>query len=45
MVKFAGVGVAMGNAQQIIKDNADYITASCDEDGVVEVIDKFILCD
>lgn len=44
MVRFAGVGVAMGNAQQIIKDNADYITASCDEDGIAEAIDKFILC-
>lgn len=44
MVKFAGLGVAMGNAQQIIKDNADYITASCDENGIVEVIDKYILC-
>ncbi len=42
MVKFGGVGVAMANAQQIIKDNADYITASCDEDGIVQVIDKFI---
>ena len=43
MVKYAGVGVAMDNAQQIVKDNADYITASCDEDGIVEVIKKFIL--
>ena len=43
MVKYAGIGVAMDNAQQIVKDNADYITASCDEDGIVEVIKKFIL--
>lgn len=43
MVLFGGVGVAMGNAQQIVKDNADYITASCDEDGIVEVINKFIM--
>lgn len=42
MVKFAGVGVAMDNAQNIIKDNADYITASCDDDGIAEVIDRFI---
>ena len=33
----------MDNAQQIVKDNADYITASCDEDGIVEVIEKFIV--
>lgn len=43
MVKYAGVGVAMGNAQSSVKDSADYITASCDEDGLVEVIKKFIL--
>lgn len=43
MVQYGGVGVAMANAQQIVKDHADYITASCDEDGLVEVIDKFIL--
>lgn len=43
MVKYGGIGVAMGNAQQIVKDNADYITSSCDEDGIVEVIKKFVL--
>ncbi len=43
MVRYAGVGVAMDNAQQIVKDNADYITASCDRDGIVEVIKKFIM--
>lgn len=43
MVKYGGVGVAMGNAQQVVKDAADYITASCDEDGLVEVIEKFVL--
>ncbi len=43
MVKYGAVGVAMDNAQQIVKDSADYITASCDDDGIVEVIKKFIL--
>ncbi len=43
MVQYGGVGVAMDNAQQIVKDNADYITASCDDDGIVEVIKRFIL--
>lgn len=43
MVKYAGIGVAMDNAQQIVKDNADYITASCDDDGIVEVIKKFVI--
>lgn len=43
MIKYAGVGVAMANAQQVIKDNADYITLSNDEDGLVPVMDRFIL--
>lgn len=43
MVSYAGIGVAMANAQQIVKDSANYITASCDDDGIVEVIEKFIL--
>ncbi len=43
MIKYAGVGVAMGNAQPKVKEAADYITATNDEDGLVEVINKFIL--
>ena len=43
MIQYAGVGVAMGNAQKQVKDAADYITASNDEDGLVEVIERFIL--
>ncbi len=43
MIKYAGVGVAMGNAQAAVKEVADYITASNDEDGLVEVINRFIL--
>lgn len=43
MVKYAGIGVAMANAREEVKAVADYITKSNDEDGLVEVIDKFIL--
>ncbi len=43
MVEYAGIGVAMGNAQDVVKEAADYVTASCDEDGIVEVIKRFIL--
>ena len=43
MIKYAGLGVAMGNAQQVVKQNADYITDSCDDDGLVPVIEKFLL--
>ena len=43
MIQFAGVGVAMGNAQPEVKEVADYITGTNDEDGLVQVIRKFIL--
>ena len=42
MIKYAGLGVAMGNAQEAVKEAADYITATNDEDGLVEVIERFI---
>lgn len=41
MIQFAKVGVAMGNAQPAVKEAADYITATNDEDGLVEVINRF----
>lgn len=43
MIEFAGLGVAMANAQETVKQSADYITLSNDEDGVAHVIEKFIL--
>lgn len=45
MIDYAGIGVAMANAQDIVKEHADYITLSNDEDGLVPVVDKFILGD
>lgn len=42
MIKYAGVGVAMANAQPAVKEVADLITASNDEDGLVQVIEKYI---
>lgn len=41
MIEYAGVGVAMENAQQAVKEAADYVTATNDEDGLVQVIEKF----
>lgn len=43
MIQMAGLGVAMANAQEEVKRAADYITASNDEDGVAEVIYRFML--
>jgi Cof subfamily protein (haloacid dehalogenase superfamily) len=43
MLEIAGLGVAMSNAVDSLKQIADYITLSNNEDGVKHVIDKFIL--
>lgn len=42
MIEYAGVGVAMANAQEAVKEKADYITGSNEEDGIVEVIERFV---
>lgn len=42
MIEYAGLGVAMANAQPLIKEKADYITKSNDEDGVLYVINQFM---
>ena len=43
MIEYAGLGVAMENAPQEIKQAADFVTLSNEDDGVAYVIDKFIL--
>lgn len=43
MIKFAGLGVAMANAQEPVKKAAGYITLSNDEDGVADVVEKYFL--
>jgi Cof subfamily protein (haloacid dehalogenase superfamily) len=43
MLEAAGLGVAMGNAVDSLKEIADYITLDNNEHGVKHVIDKFIL--
>ena len=45
MIEYAGMGIAMGNATDIVKQKADYITDSNDNDGVANAINKFILGD
>ena len=45
MIEYAGLGVAMGNAFPEIKEIADYVTYTNEENGVAHVIDKFILND
>ena len=43
MIEYAGLGVAMENAQAQVKTRARYITSSNEEDGVGKVLEKFVL--
>jgi Cof subfamily protein (haloacid dehalogenase superfamily) len=43
MIRFAGLGVAMGNAHDEVKAEADYVTLSNAEEGVADLIEKIIL--
>ncbi|KXG78381.1 Sugar phosphatase YidA [Fervidicola ferrireducens] len=43
MLKFAGLGVAMGNAPEAVKQRADFVTAKNDEDGVAFLVES-VLC-
>ena len=42
MIEFAGLGVAMANAQDAVKAVADEITLSNDEDGVALIVEKYM---
>ena len=43
MIQYAGVGVAMANAQDAVKNVADVITKKTnDEDGLLEVLERFL---
>ena len=43
MIKYAGLGVAMGNAFPEVKKAANFITKTNEQDGVAYIINKFIL--
>lgn len=43
MLKFAGVGIAMGNGCQAVKEVADYVTDNISDDGVFIALNKYNL--
>lgn len=43
MIEFAGLGVAMENAVRPVRNAADYVTLSNNDDGVAHVVEKFCL--
>lgn len=44
MLKASGVPVAVGNAEDEVKEKACYVSADNDNDGVAEAIEKFVIC-
>ena len=43
MLRFAGIGVAMGNAEDDTKAAADYVTTDIDDDGIAKALKHFNL--
>ncbi|MDY0393257.1 Cof-type HAD-IIB family hydrolase [Virgibacillus halophilus] len=43
MIEQAGLGVAMGNAQDAVKQAADFVTEDHDQDGVAKAIAHYVL--
>ena len=42
MLELCGIGVAMGNAIDEVKERADIVIGSNDEDGIPEILCKFV---
>lgn len=42
MLQYAGLGIAMGNGRDIVRDTADFITLSNDEEGIVYAVEKIL---
>lgn len=43
MLRYAGLGIAMGNAADEVKEAADAVTAACADDGVAAAIHRYVL--
>lgn len=43
MLRMAGIGVALANARPDVREAADHVLSSNDDDGVAEAIERFVL--
>ncbi len=43
MIQSAGLGIAMGNAQEVVKRCTDYTTATNEDDGVAKAVEEHII--
>ena len=41
MIEYAGIGIAMGNAEECLKEIADDVTTDVDDDGVRKALEKY----
>ena len=41
MLRHAGIGIAMGNANDAVKAEADYVTDTVDQDGIAKALQHF----
>ena len=41
MMEFAGIGVAMGNGEDYVKERADYVTDDVDAGGILHALQHF----
>ena len=41
MIEYAGIGIAMGNAEECLKQIADDVTSDVDDDGVWNALEKY----
>ena len=42
MIEYAGMGISMANGVEGVKERANYITLSNDEDGIAYALEKFL---
>ncbi len=42
MLNYVGLGIAMGNAPTAVKEVADWVAPSVEEDGVAVALEKFL---
>ncbi len=43
MIRWAGIGVAMGNAPPVVQQAADWVAPPVTEDGAVAILERFVL--
>lgn len=41
MIEYAGIGIAMGNGEEEVKQIADYVTTDVDDNGILSALQKF----